>query len=372
MSILTRIFGWLYTLSLRLYPTEFRTEFGAEMEKIFRRATDSAKTEGWFHLIRFLGREIRNLPGAIWQTHLEVRKGNPAMENELNSSAPLTKNQMLVAMALFVLPVIPAILKFIFGYQSAINSIGHALTISLMIFIIIVLVLGFLNGIPRWSVPFIGIVVTSIVMLEPSWRIWELFYLPVQRAIGYYTKTLQVRVLYQTLRLGFFWFTVFIATVILVLLLAAWPRTRRLAQSIRRDWTLFSFMLYGGVVFAMNLVFEEYAYDELWKIASWVSLALGAWIYLKSSRPRKRILALLFGVTLAYWIAAIGKWIILPQQSWGAWYGYDHWTYLRFEFGSTIAQWGWVMFFMLIPALLTRIPRPATTGSSPEENLIPA
>jgi hypothetical protein len=345
------------------------------MQAVFATALAEAQHSGGEQPWRLFWREIRGWPGSVLQEHMRVRrkrmpsKGDPMAENGPNPPAPLTRIEMLIAMAPFVLPAIPAILNFIFGYQTVINSIGSGLTISLLAFVAVVLVLGFLKGIPRWSVPFLGIAVTAIVMLELSWRIWGLFYLPVQRAIGYYTKTLQVRVLYSTLRVGFFWLTTFIVTIILVMLLAIWPRTRRLAQSIRRDWTLLSFMLYSGVVFALVLVFEEYAYDELWKIACWASLALGAWIYLKSSSPRKYILALFAGVTLAYWIAAIGKWYLVPLQSWGAWFHYDYETYRSFEFWRTLAEWGWAILFMLAPSVLTLIPRVSAPGITPEENL---
>jgi len=278
--------------------------------------------------------------------------------NQNLSGRPLTSKELIVAMSIFVLPVFLAISALLFQGQSSINLIMTTLFLALIAFTLIVLILGFVKGFPRWSVPFLGIVVTVFGILELSQRIWENIYPAVYRMLGGRPSTLPTRIAYQALRGGFSWFTVFVACVLLVLLLAAWPRTRRLAQSIRRDWTLFSFLLYGGVIFSLQLVFEEYRYAELWKIACWTCLALGAWIYLKSETSRKRIMALLVGVTLAYWIAAVGKWIVLPLQSWGAWYGYDHWTYLRFQFGSTITGWVWVVFFMLLPALLTLILRP--------------
>jgi hypothetical protein len=131
-------------------------------------------------------------------------------------------------------------------------------------------------------------------------------------------------------------------------------------------------MIFGSVVFQLELVFEEYAYDEPWKIACRVCLALGALIYFKNADHRKRILALLVGITLTYWIAAIGKWVVLPLQSWGAWYGNDHWTYRRFELGSTLAQWGWVMLFMLVPSLMNLIPWSKKIDSIHEETLASA
>lgn len=357
MSGWERLLVWGYRALLAFYPSEFRAEFGEEMQDVFAAAVAEARHHGGERAWRLIWRETRDWPGAVWQAHLDIRKGHAMMDSRSNSPAPLTRNEMIVAMALFVLPAVPAAVKFVFGYHTVTSSISSGLTIILIVFTAVVLVLGFRRGVPRWSVPFLGVAVTAIVMLELSWRIWELFYQPVETAIGYHTKTLQVRVLYSTLREGFFWFATFITATILIMLLAIWPRTRRLAQAIRQDWTLLSLMLYSGVVFNLELVFEEYAYDELLKIACWTILAVGAWIYLRSRSPRRRILALLAGVTLVYWISAVGKWYLVPLQSWGAWFHYDYETYCAFEFWRTLAEWGWVILFMLTPALTALLPR---------------
>ena len=289
-----------------------------------------------------------------------------------NSSAwqPPTTKEITVTLALFAIPAIafavtPAIARTTGG------RLPEWLGYLLLAIIPVALVLGIIKGFPRWTVPYVGIVVTVIVMLELSYPLWGFFATDVRR-IFKYSKTLQARVLYSALMSGFIWFMVFIAAVILILLLMAWPRTRQLARRIRADWTLLSFLLYGGVVFTIVLVFENYRYDEPWMIACWTCLAAGAWVYLKSSDPRKRSLALLTGVTLAYWIAAIGKWYLVPLQTWGAFHGYQYEIYRWFEFWRTLAEWGWVMLFMTIPALLTLIPRPQESDLAPEENLAPA
>jgi hypothetical protein len=371
MNLPARIIVGSYALSLKLYPAEFRADFSEEMKFVFAKAIDEVSNDPSKMLIIF-GREMWDWPGSIWQAHMETKKGGSRMDNEINPSTALTKKEITIAMTLYILPAIPAILTLIFGYQPAINRLMAGFYLTLMAFITIILIGGIIKGFPRWVMPFLGILVTAIVILEPSWRIWELFYQSVMQIIGYYTKTLQVRVLYSTLRVGFVWFCVFVGAVILVLLLAIWPRTRRLVKSIHQDWTLFSFMLYGGVVFALELVFEEYAYDELWKIACWGCLALGAWVYLKSSSTRNQILSLVIGVTLTYWIAAVGKWHLVPIQTWGAFHGHQYELYSWFEFWSTLGEWGWVILFMLAPALLTLMPRAQEAIISSADELISA
>jgi len=57
---------------------------------------------------------------------------------------------------------------------------------------------------------------------------------------------------------------------LLVFLLRFWSRSGALSEAVQQDWTVLSFMLYGGTVVSTLLDFEEYRYDDAWKIAAWV------------------------------------------------------------------------------------------------------
>lgn len=368
MSILIWIFEWCYTQSMRLYPQDFRSTFGAEMESIFRQALSEQNHDRKIVII-FL-RELRDLPGSIWREHLRSIKGGSMSQNIL-AWRPLKTRELVVGMALFVLPVLGDLVKLVFGYSIG-NQVGSALLIATLSFVFLILIIGFLKGFPRWTVPYLGTVVIGLVMLQFVFPLWGLVATDVKLMIKYYTKTLAARIQYSVLLGSFFWLVPFLALILLILLLMAIPRTRKLAKRIHKDWTLLSFMIYSAIVFDLELVFEEYAYDEAWKIACRICLALGAWIYFKNADQRKRILALLAGATLAFGIAAVGQWIILPMQSWGAWYGYDHWTYRRVMLSGTLTSWGSALFFMLIPALINLIPRPRPVDSIPEETPTPA
>ena len=371
MKTLARILRWLYTHSLKLYPEKFRANFSEEMQSVFAdTAHEAGNNPG--KLLALFGREIRDWPGAVWREYLRTRRNIMNMNpNNLAWRSPTTK-ELLTGLALFVIPILLALWDTIFGYQPLINQVNLVIDLVLLVTILIILGLGLKHGFPRWSIPYLGASITITVMLTAVFPLWGLFAADVKRIVKYGTKTLSARIQYSALLEGFFWLAPFIALILIILLLMAWPRTRLLAKRIRQDWTLLSFMIYSGVVFALELVFEEYAYDEAWKIACWVCLALGAWIYFKNADQRKRILTLLVGVTLAYWIAAVGKWYLVPLQTWGAFHGYQYDTYSRFEFWRTLAEWGWVALFMGLPALLTLIPHPQESDSTPEENLAPA
>ena len=371
MSVWARAIMRLYRVLLAFYPQGFRAAFREEMLSVFEATMREAEKTDWPRMLMLFGREIRDWPGAVFQEHLRSWKGIYLNQNN-PAWRPLNAKELLAGLALFVLPIIPPILKLIFGYKTVVNNVASIFTITILSTVLVILILGIKNGFPRWSIPYLSVSIITIIMLQAVYPLWGLFASDVKRIINYASKTLAARIQYSLLLNGFFWLVPFVTLVLLILMLRAWPRTRKLSHRIRNDWTLFSFMIYGGVVFRLELVFEEYVYDELWKIVCRVCLVLGAWVYFKNADHRKRILALLAGVTLTYWIAAVGKWVVFPLQSWGAFYGYDHWTYRRFELGSTIAEWVWVLFFMLLPALVIRIPQPKQVNSTTEETLTTA
>jgi len=63
MIVLTRILGWLYAQSLKLYPKGFRAIFGAEMDDVFAQAI----REG--NAIIFCLQELKGLPGSLIRQH---------------------------------------------------------------------------------------------------------------------------------------------------------------------------------------------------------------------------------------------------------------------------------------------------------------
>jgi len=162
---------------------------------------------------------------------------------------------------------------------------------------------------------------------------------------------------------------ILLGALMLVNLLRLLPYTRGVWGSIRADWTQLSFMLYGGLVFSIMLLFDEYQHDAIWKFIAWTCLALGAWFYLRAKGKLQRILALTFGATGAMWIVALAKYILIPLQKWPTGYPIAPSETTRWvETGSTVVGWGWVIFMLLAPSLLNFLPyAPGPTASKEEE-----
>jgi hypothetical protein len=304
--------------------------------------------------VKVISREIRDLPKSVLREHLRVRKGK-IMNADNFSWKSLNPREILLGLLIFIVPTLGDLVELTLGYGIG-SWVGKATLLTTLILILSFLIIGLIKGFPRWTVPALGIVVIGIVEIQAVPPIWSWFAKNVIISIKPYTTHLADRIQYSALSIGFFSLLSFISLVLIILLLMTWTHTRSLAKQIRKDWTLLSFIVFSSTVFRLEVMFDEYANDEVWKIACYGCLAIGAWIYYKTSDQRKRILALIVGVSLTYLIAAIGKWNILPLQSWGSRYGYDHWFYYRFVLVSILAGWLWSLFFILFPAIVRLIP----------------
>ena len=167
-------------------------------------------------------------------------------------------------------------------------------------------------------------------------------------------------------------FMILLGALILVIFFRLLPYTRGVWQRIRADWTQLSFMLYGGLVFSIIFVFDEYHHEELWKFMAWTSLALGAWFYLRAKGQMQRILALLGGATGAMWIVALAKWGLIPLQKWPTGYPVAPSETSRWaETGSAMVNWVWILLMLLAPALLNWLPQaPSPIVSKKEDSVI--
>lgn len=59
----------MYAGLLRLYPARFQTEHAAEMEAVFAQLITEAAGRGQLPVWRVCGRELRDLPLAVWREH---------------------------------------------------------------------------------------------------------------------------------------------------------------------------------------------------------------------------------------------------------------------------------------------------------------
>jgi hypothetical protein len=346
---------WLYRSLLAFYPRGFRSVFGEEMQDDFQTALTETQRAGGLGVWQLLWREFRHWPGSVWREHLRARRMKMPSNGFVDEKS-LTRSELLAAMVIFLLPMlsisltrwlylpqwIQVVLTFLF-WGCTIFSVGLAVA----------------RRMPRWSLSYLGfLLIISIIIFGQFDRAWTWTYPYFIQSFGPRSMwPLGIRIIYGAGGVLTFIFSILFGALILVSFLRLFPYTRIIWQRIRTDWTQLSFLLYGSIVFLVIFAFEEYRYDDIWKLAAWASLAVGAWLYLRAKGQKQRILTLICGATGAMWIIAIGTWVLIPLQDWQERYSLISMQDLRWT-DTSIAIIGWIciLLAMMAPALLNFLP----------------
>jgi hypothetical protein len=251
-----------------------------------------------------------------------------------------------------------------------------------------VLAIGLIRRLPRWSLPYIGMIGWTLSWgLFHDGTIWGLdtragvlspllgwadgLFLTVKR-------TLQPGIVRAVVLAGWEWIVLLVLTVLGVLIVAITPSLRPLYARIRRDWTLLSFALYGASAMAALCTFEE---AELARFPKWghaggfllfLMLAGGAWGYVRGVRRvredvggraqspggnrSRRPLPLFAAMVLAMVVGTAGRAIVHSKPT-------SPDSYWRNALTAAMV-WGWAIVVVLSPALLTLLPRPASDPAS--------
>jgi hypothetical protein len=236
--------------------------------------------------------------------------------------------------------------------------------------VLIAFVIGLIRGLPRWSLPHIG-----VIGLTLSWSLAHRGTVVglntragLLRPLLAWADRLFLRVMYAShgtvravLGAGWDWMVLLGLAAFGVLSVGALRPLRPLYARIREDWTLLSFGLYGSTVMAVSYTFEDYPSAKYpFMLASFVVLAAGAWAYVRPGQPAvermpaRRALALLAAMMLTMVLGAAGKGIIYASAD-GP---YAHSATSQSVALHAVLVWGWVMVVVLGPVSLTVLPRP--------------
>lgn len=343
-----RPFLYLYQAILHLFPRSFQQDFGAEMRMVFEDVLEDAAGKGQPVLVRAALREIASLPLAALRLHLAGEKSLPGARFP-GWEGPPTRNERLLLLVLFALPILGL-------YSQPPAFISSQWLVYLICGLAIgVLVAGFVQGFPRWSLPYLGLVLSSasfvLIMqcgadsLSPQ-ALAKLEFLPQNES---------TRLVAETLWSGLVWLSLFVTVGLFLGLLLLLKRCQLMLRRIRQDWTLVSYILYGGILAGLGLSFYYHFARSIYAVASILCLALGAWLFLRGSQPWQRLLALLAGLTLAVTAATAGQWPLHPLDRWES----DLWQEISVRSGLllVIVEWGWMVVFLLAPVMLYFLPR---------------
>jgi len=330
----------LYALLLYLFPKNYREEYSNELQTVFELSLHDAMQAGELEVVRVLLRELVSLPYAIIYEHLRERR-KAKMIGKFSSRfdfAPGSRREFLTAMYPFILigfiePLMTVLMlsKLLTPRSVLVNGIGIFVVASLGILLLI----GLVKGLPRWSLPYLGFALTILSVSIFS------FLLDI-RSLHFHDR---MAPLGDFIFEGSMWFGLLVVMILLVAITRILPEFQR----FRNDWTLLCFIPYGGVPFAMMLTFDEYSGDEPFMFFAFLVLAGGIWLYLHNKHEWKRFGVLFGAMTLAMFIAAAGKAILLPTQDWLVFVDSVSW---KTEVMYTIRTWIWLALIMLLTSVL--------------------
>jgi hypothetical protein len=329
MNSLTR----LYSLLLLLYPRRFRESFGDEMLAVFEEALAAAAVRGRLAGAGLFLEELLNLPAAVLHQHnLERRRTSRESHAAALTMERPSAWETCLTLAVFALP---AALIYLKPAQPVSSSLLPTVISAL-------LVIAFLAGFRRWSLPYLGLALSAFSFLLVFQRTADELTPLIMAQFGPVPATESISLLLQAFWAGMMWLCLFVLLFVIAGILYLLGKFQVLFARFQQDWTLASFTLYSGAIVALLLAFDRYHYAESYTLTSTLCLAGGACLYLHSRSTWQRLLALLAGITLAMGSIALGQNPPLDGR--------------LNPFDPTLLEWGWMVLVIVAPALLKLLP----------------
>ena len=139
----------------------------------------------------------------------------------------------------------------------------------LAVLMYLVIIAGFAKGLPRWSIPSVGLLVSIA-----GYRIFTAWIdaTPPQ----FHLSSVSEEIIFVAV-MGFLFYGHMLFLSALLVLVAAWVRPlRSFYGRVRQDWSLLSFLLYSCALVALLLGFGRYQGSEPYQFAGLLILAAGA------------------------------------------------------------------------------------------------
>lgn len=335
-----------YALLLRLFPKPYREEYADELEAVFNLAFEEALETGRIEPARLMVRELFSLPKAIVYVYLrEMRRTMTG--RQFSSGFEFTRGSQLESFValipLFFLFTLTGGISLLFSFIDGFPVwLAEGLALLLIGLFVILLLVGLVKGLPRWSIPYLGLLVALLSIYGFSEFLYAYF--------GFYDFYGRSWVLGGLINQAYMW-----SGLVLILLFLVMTSAILLPfRLFRQDWTLLSFMAYGAAPLAVLIAFDDYLQDEPYTLLALFVLAVGIWFYLHTTRKWRRFLILFTCLTLSMWMAGVSKTILGPSQPWFRGNGID---WRGPEMMSPIITWIWLTGSMLLPSVIHLFPK---------------
>jgi hypothetical protein len=326
---------------LYLFPRQFRDDFGNEIFNVFEQVVDEISS---LDPLRQTERLIKEFSGLFFEAlhqNLSVSGGSKNWQG-----AP-SKNEVWVALIIFAVPIIYLLMNAVPGLNSQVVwSLVCALGLS-------VFAVGLLKGFPRWSFPYLGLVISLLSFVFVFQYLADLAAPILLTKLGPAPADGSIHMLFQAMWAGLIWLSLLVITMLILGLLVLLRRFQGMVEYLTSDWTLVSYILYYGATFIIFLIYHQAG--RPFTLAIIVCLACGAWLYLHSSTRAHQVLALTGGLTLAM-IAANASWYQTPHpEAWYLWLGsLSAKSLAHLRLNRPVFDWVWMLLVLLAPAAMRR------------------
>ncbi len=301
MNATAHLLQQAYAHSLKLYPRAFREEYTEELCAVFNLATERAAQTGVWGLAKVAWRELRDLPFAVMAAYVRERR-RMQMQKRLDrwfTHEPGSWQEVLLAALPFLLLMgFPGILT-VFSLEKSIPAVIGIGILSLIVVILATLgIIGLFVKLPRWALPYAG--------------------MPLALVAFVFMFTLGMRTLFLgdsgtpwVLRMSGF-LAIFLIVVLGLMLLCVWlskllTLTHPFYERVQSDWSLLSFMMYGGALVFLAGMYEDVVGAGWHVLITLIPLVLGIWVYLRDERMSRRLWTLVLSVTAAMGIALVAN-----------------------------------------------------------------
>jgi hypothetical protein len=310
MSGMTPWITRAYGLLRRLYPRQFRAEFGDEMKCVFANAVNDAAKRGLAAVLMVCAREMWALPRNVVREHWGSLQNGSVSMNDTTAldDHPCPRLETLIgALPFLMFGPITVLLAYPYPYSAWRTSEGFEALVGIIYPLVMLLGLaaGWRASWPRWSFPYLSVgIVFSDVWLAQSVRWIAQSVAPRVFGLG------QEWPLFGQLVHDLAFFALVPAMVFVLMRTVRWLRP--LYVSIRQDWTQLSFGLSVASAFMLSGIdHEEDPRLTLAVILPGVIVLLSAVAYLRSTNKIQRLWSLLLGLLLAVAVSVWRHWFYL-------------------------------------------------------------
>ena len=300
-------FIWgLYAFVTALYPPAYQVRFREEMLVVFRDALTDAVDLGSTHAWRLLLRELRDLPGALVRTHMEVIMAEQSFEK------PSPWGEVALGVLLFLVSGLRLIRNEI-PYDSF-GGVFHYHETGMLAFFwnafwaidlfipSIGLCIGYVKAFPRWSYAYLGAVfIGSINMTNVATPGFQLF---GYEMFGRQTWGNRAFV------------PLVVALLIAILVARSLKPFLKLITNAWEDWTVVTYAMFGLSPMLLAISFDEMHLSPYFMAFLTLVMLATAILYLRVTLGWQRAIILFVGVGIIIGTAAIVPIVYWQQNGW--------------------------------------------------------